>query len=169
MLTRTLPVLLIVAALILTMGLAIYFAPQLPNRVASHFGMDGKPNGFMSKNAFLIFMVGLQFALPAFLMGIGFLIGKLPSSMVNIPHREYWLDAERKMETLSWLRGMLNWITACTTIFMALIFYLVIQANRLAEVQLPTLSFTLLMVAYLVGLLGLVVRITIHFRRIPTS
>ncbi len=169
MIARTLPVLLIIAALILTAILAIVFSPQLPNRIASHFGIDGKPNGFMGKDAFLITMVALQFGLAIFLTGMGWIAAKLPKSMINIPHREYWLHADRATETLSWLQGVMNWITACTTTFMALIFYLVIQANLQAEVKLPTLGFTLLMVAYLIAILILVVRITLHFRRIPAS
>ena len=169
MITRTLPVLLIIAALVLTVILAIVFSPQLPNRIASHFGIDGKPDGFMSKSGFLISMVGLQFGLAIFLTGIGWITAKLPKSMINIPHREYWLHADRAAETLSWLQGVMNWITASTTLFMALIFYLVIRANMLGEVKLPTLGFTLIMVIYLIAILILVVRITLHFRRIPAS
>lgn len=51
--------------------LAVYFHPQLPNLLASHWGINGEVNGYTSKNFGLFF-------LPILLLGLFFLFKLLP-------------------------------------------------------------------------------------------
>ena len=46
------------AAIVLTVG-------QLPERIASHFGVDGLPNGFMPRGTYRILMLALALGVPA--------------------------------------------------------------------------------------------------------
>src|SRR5215210_4275920 len=84
---------------------AARYYPFLPARVASHFDVRGRPNGWMARQEFLLFEVlaigvifGISFGGPA-------LLGKVPSSMLNIPQRSYWLAPERRSQTLEFMRG----------------------------------------------------------------
>ena len=74
--------------------------PLLPARMASHFGPHGEVTNWQSKEQFfmtMVVVVGVSlvagFVVPQ-------LIGVLPANMVNLPHKEYWLAAERREETM---------------------------------------------------------------------
>ena len=55
-------VLVLIGAIPLVLGWAWY--DELPEQVASHFGMDGTPNGWMSKNGLLMLIGGFCIVLP---------------------------------------------------------------------------------------------------------
>lgn len=111
--------------LLLHIAQLAHYYPLLPDPVASHFGVNGIPNGWMSKtqylllNLFFVALTGLlAFGLPLFLR-------ILPASLINIPHREYWLAPERRRLAEHMLSAELCWIAA--------LFYAVLLAtNQLA-------------------------------------
>ncbi len=47
-----------VVLLLVMVAAAVHYYPLLPNSVPSHFGANGKPNGWMSKPGFLLFNIG---------------------------------------------------------------------------------------------------------------
>ena len=167
--SKILAYLMIVAAWIVTIGQAVYYAPHLPDTIASHFGQGGNADGWMSKAAFLAFIIGMQFGLTTFLLGMGWLASKLPVSMVNIPHREYWLHEDRAAETMNYLRGMLAWITAATALLMVFVFQLSIQANLADEPKLPMVQFSIVLGVYLLLITAIVIRMVLRFSKVPAE
>jgi hypothetical protein len=64
---------------------------QLPDPVATHFGHRNLPNGWMSHDGYVTFMLAFATLLPIVIVGI---VGGLPHvapRSLNIPNREYWL------------------------------------------------------------------------------
>lgn len=118
--------LLLIAAFGLRFGMQY---ADLPPVVASHFGVDGQPNGFMSKQVFLLF--GL---LP---LGIAALIGlvvprvtrAMPVNLINLPNREHWLAPGRKDEALAYLSSYLEWVSVGMLAFFIFVYELVFRAN----------------------------------------
>ena len=163
------PILLIVVAILITIALAVYYYPQLPDRVASHFGIDGKPNGWMNKSGFIGTMLGLQIGMAIFMWALTRVIRKMPISMVNIPHREYWLHEDRADETLAWLGGNLNWVNAATCFFLTLIFQTTIEANLTEKVELSSPVFYIVLGLYFFVISIFVAKILLRFRKIPAT
>lgn len=148
------PVLYTIVALFLLLGvgqLAWHF-PKLPNEVASHFDGAGEPDGFMSKSRYMMFQAGLLVGLPLVLLGSGQLLSVLPTSMVNMPNREFWFHPDRKAETLSFMQSMMAWITIATQAFFILISQLVYSANVRPNGNLTTPIFLVVLVAYFVAI-----------------
>ncbi|HPZ97428.1 MAG TPA: DUF1648 domain-containing protein, partial [Phycisphaerae bacterium] len=52
----------------LLIELAVYY-PRLPDRVASHFGASGEPDGWQSKQAFTTFTIAFPIVLAALMIG----------------------------------------------------------------------------------------------------
>src|SRR5512133_625506 len=107
-------------ALVLYLGflaLVIWTAPMLPDKVASHFGTGGTPNGWMTKRGFLTFSVIFGLAMPLAVVGIFSLITVLPHWMVNLPHKEYWLGPEQRHQTRRYLIRQGLWL-ACLMLVM---------------------------------------------------
>jgi uncharacterized membrane protein len=111
---------------------------SLPPRVASHFGIDGRPNGWMSRNEIVDFMLGLGILLPAFIVGMMAGAGRIPVSFVNLPHRDYWLAPERRRSTAAILLTYALWFACMNVLFIFGLQWLIVQAN--ANPQAPHLS-----------------------------
>ncbi len=91
----------------------------LPERVASDFSTAGNVTGHSSKVAFAIGITGIAVFDFLVFAGIGFLIRRLPLSLINVPHREYWLSPERREATLATGTNQMLWFGAATQLFMA--------------------------------------------------
>jgi uncharacterized membrane protein len=120
-----------IAAIVLT-------SHQLPERVASHFGPDGVANGFMPREMYLAFMIGLGVGLPTLVaLAVGISV-RHASRFINIPNREYWLAPARREATTAYLAAHTSWLAIGLAAFAVAVHLLVIRANRLNPPRLDT-------------------------------
>lgn len=120
-----LPVLLYLLMLVLGVLQWVHVYPQLPETMASHFAANGTPNGWQSKQAFFLVtavIIALT-AIPSFV--VPRLLGSLPASMINLPHKTYWLAPEHRKETLRFFRSLMACF-GCALLFLLL--YAISQA-----------------------------------------
>ncbi|MCE0497243.1 MAG: DUF1648 domain-containing protein [Methylacidiphilales bacterium] len=141
---------------------------SLPERVASHFDINGQPNGWMSRQNCVEFTVGLGVFLPALIVGMMALSGRIPVSFVNLPHRDYWLAPERRKATLSLLLLYGLWLACLTVLFATGTHWLTVRANTTGgPVHLDYPRFFLVLGGFLFGILVWTCLLLLHFRRIP--
>ncbi|MDP1561384.1 MAG: DUF1648 domain-containing protein [Pirellulaceae bacterium] len=157
---------LIVIAIVIGLGLQLWYWTQLPERIATHFDAQGKPDGWMDKRSATLLFAGLVTFLPLFFVGIGLMIRSLPTSSINLPNREYWLSAERRDETLRWMNGWMMWFAVSITIFLVTINHLTFIANRDAQ-PLSAIWFWGMLATFLVSTAGLIVLMWRRFAK-PT-
>jgi len=81
--------------------------------------------------------------------------------MVNIPYREYWLHPDRRADSLSWLSGMLSWISVGMSLLMLVLSHLTFQAN-VSRQPLQMVPFFWLLAGFLIFVFGMV---RLSFRR----
>lgn len=99
-----LPIYMILFLFGLAIAQSIYFYPLLPDVVGSHFDAAGKVNGSSSKlGYFIIYFISLAIT-SSFTLVLPLIIKHLPTSTINIPHRDYWLSSDRREETLKFLK-----------------------------------------------------------------
>lgn len=120
----------IVVMALIGIGLQAAYWPHMPERVATHFGPSGQPDGWMSRTWAVVFQAALQIGLPALFAAIAWALPRFPDSMINVPHREFWLAPERRAATLHRMSQMLLHIALATSIFIPIIGHLVYDANR---------------------------------------
>ncbi|MFM7320429.1 MAG: DUF1648 domain-containing protein [Armatimonadota bacterium] len=89
---------------------ALLWRARLPERVATHFDGSGVPNGWMGRDTAVWFGPGMALFLGLVFVGVGRLIHGLPTEMVNLPDREYWLAPERREATLARIEAVLRWM-----------------------------------------------------------
>jgi signal peptidase I len=117
-------------------GGLIYFvvrsAGSLPLRPATHFDIDGKPNGWMNRSSFLV----VTSLLPLFFVTLFWLVsratGRFPH-IFNIPRRDYWLAPERRAFAQALILRWLLWLAGMLTVFFGGLHGLILQANRLQQ------------------------------------
>ena len=112
------------AAIVLTVG-------QLPERIATHFGADGLPNGFMPRDTYRILMLALALGLPALVTFACRAAIRGAADSLRVPNRDYWLDPSRREATVAYLRRHTAWLGAGIALFMLAMHVLLIHVNAL--------------------------------------
>ncbi|WP_271253168.1 DUF1648 domain-containing protein [Pseudanabaena sp. Chao 1811] len=123
----------------LAIAQSVYFYPLLPDVVGSHFDAAGKVNGTSSKLVyFIVYFVSLALT-SSFTVLLPLVFKYLPTSVINLPHREYWLSGDRREESLQFLNVHFSWLGVATMLLMVIIFHLTFIANLspIKELNLP--------------------------------
>jgi len=122
-------------------GYLAYSAQWLPDRVASHFGLNFDADGWMSQNQFLLFLGGIPFLLPA-LFACMFAVFRLQ-------------PGSRRLAAFLFRQQL--WFSCLFAGFFAEIDYLTVQANRVEPAHLAVRPFVILIAGFLVATLIFVV------------
>lgn len=141
-------------------------APRLPERVASHFNGAGAADGWMSRTVYLWTMGGTATGVALLMLAVGWGTRYLPTSVVNLPHRDYWLAAERREATYAAFACFGLWMAALQALLVLGVHLLVVQAN---ELQPPKLSPTVwwLLGGFLAATLVLIASLFRRFGKPP--
>jgi uncharacterized membrane protein len=131
--SRTAFVALLAAALL---QMAWYY-PRLPVTMASHFDAAGRANGFLPKPAFFILYASVLALLSVVFLLTPMLLARLPSSMINLPNRDYWLVPERRVLALAKVQAFSVGLGNVVLLFLLLVFRDVMRANLL---EVPALT-----------------------------
>ncbi len=158
------PVYAWVTIVLLHAAQTIYYYPRLPLVVAQHFGAEGQPNGWVSRDFFFTFSWVLLLGLSAVFMLTPRLLRRIPVSLINLPHREYWLAPERKDESLRFVEIELQWMGVLTVAFIVLVLHLAIRANLNAMHRLENGPFLALLAGFVLATLLWIVQL---YRRFP--
>lgn len=123
-------------------------ADWLPARVASHFGANGVANGFMARDVYVAFTIGMVIVPPVLVgLALALSLSRFPQ-LLNLPNRDYWLAPERRAETTEYLNGHSAWLAALLGLFVLGIHLLVVRANQRVPPQLETGPFLALVLAF---------------------
>jgi len=140
---------------------------QLPELVASHFSMAGKPDSYMGKAAFTALKLFLFLMIPATFIGINKIIEKSPKGMINLPNRDYWLSDKRKAETIDAIKIRLLVLAIITQLFMAFVFRKVYDFNTETGHSVEIMPIEILIIYFI--LIGLVIAEMLYRFRKPDT
>jgi len=107
---------------LLCIGQAVYYYPMLPESVASHFGISGKPDGWSSKSSFIMVPFIITGVITVVFLAVAFGLSKIPVSLINLPNKNYWLSPERKQASLDFFTGYFLWFGSATLVLLIDIF-----------------------------------------------
>ena len=103
------------------LGQLVWYAPRLPETVASHFNAAGQPDGWMSRGVLLGFLAGLSLFYLAAFFGVAAVVRRTPAAVVSLPNKEYWLAPERAAATRRAITGELFKVAATTQALMIVV------------------------------------------------
>lgn len=101
---------------------------HLPAVMASHFGPNGLPNGWMPRDAFFALTLGIAVVVTLPMMFSHRLVFAVPR-LVNLPNRDHWLVPERRAEAAAKLRRWMHTFAILINLLFAVVVELVIRAN----------------------------------------
>lgn len=159
-----LPQIIIILLIVGFISQFLYYYPNLPEIIASHFNGTGEADSWMSKQGFIIFdaiillIVILHFTLlPPFLK-------KLPDSLINLPNKKYWLATERRAETFNTLKTFFEWFAIALLGLFIAVNQLVFQAN-LAKQNLSAVGIWTIIGIFLTLTIIWLIVLTKHFKK----
>lgn len=151
------------------LAFAIYVwwsSAHLPERVATHFGPTGAPNGWQTQAGYLRFTLIFGTVIPGFVLGTFLLIRRLNGWGLNIPHKDYWLAPERRQETMDFVQRRGVGMAGLMLFFLTSVHYSILVANAQPHASLPP-TFFILVGVFLVATLAWSVTLIRHFYRKP--
>lgn len=128
MLRHRLSTVALLALLAVLVGDLVLDYPKLPARVASHFDWAGAPNGWMSRQQFLIVTAVLIVVFVSLFVGVA-RIARLPDEKLNLPNKDYWLAPERRGKTMHLLCEWMRWFLVLTLSVLVLAIVAAVHAN----------------------------------------
>ncbi len=143
----------------------LLYLSYLPERVAIHFGADGVANNWLDRGTATWLMIAIQGGLPWMLIIVSLSIRYVPATLVNIPHREYWLHPERREATLAYVAGLVSSIAILESVFISLVNHMAFTANINGQ-TLNTQLLLLALVVFLIATSVLVIRMYMRFTSI---
>ncbi|MFH1279843.1 MAG: DUF1648 domain-containing protein [Candidatus Eisenbacteria bacterium] len=105
------------------------YGPLLPDRVASHYGPDGRPDRWSPKDVFIATYVVVLVLAFAFFVGLGFFVQRVPPYFIHIPRREYWMTRERQQATRNTVIRHVFWFASATMAFYLVTMNLAMQVS----------------------------------------
>jgi hypothetical protein len=96
-----------------------YYTPRIPEILGSHFAKGGAVNAWQTKTAFFSTELAIIVLATVVSFGIPRIIAGMPVSVINLPHKEFWLSPERRDDTLSYIRVWSAWIGCALLPFFA--------------------------------------------------
>jgi uncharacterized membrane protein len=136
---------------------------KLPALMASHFGPSGRPDAFMSRDAFFWLFASVGGGTSALMIVMPWLLRRIPPSFINMPYRDYWLAPERRAQALARLGTWTAWFGVVLAVFMFVVLELVLQAN-LQRSPLANGLFIAALIGFFVVTIGMMVALYRCFR-----
>jgi len=137
---------------------------MLPDKVATHFGENGRPDGWMSKDTNFLIMQALYLFLFLMFYYTPVLIFKTSAKWVSLPNREYWLCDENREITQKKISSGMYEYGIYLFLFFAFLGYLTLQANLNPPVRLDESAFLIALVIFLSLTIYWTVRFILMFR-----
>jgi uncharacterized membrane protein len=146
---------------------AAYYYPRLPDTVASHFDLSGQPDRYMSKETVVAVHGGVVALLAAMFLGINFIIGKVPDTLVSMPNKDYWLAPERRTQTYDAISSLMLWFGCATIAFLLGAFQIAVHANLSEDRRMRNVVFWSLLAVYAIFVCAWLIRLILRFTKVP--
>lgn len=162
---RRVPLLLFAMLLAAATALILHFAAQLPELVAVHFDAAGRANGFMTRTGCRDFMLASTLGMPIFIVIATTLLPRvLPVSLINVPHRDYWLAPGRAHDSLVFLSEQGLWFGCILMLFLVGVDGMLVKANAVSPPEFPSALLIAVLILFFCAIGAWALRMLRRFR-----
>jgi uncharacterized membrane protein len=160
-----LSLIILVALIVIAVAVIAGTAPDLPARMATHFGASGTANGFSSRETYVGTMIALVVGVPVAMVGLLAWMPRFGACLHKLPNRDYWMAPERRERTLERLAAWSAVMGCALVVFLTAMHLIVVQANASTPPALPTVPFVTAMLALAAGAIGWTAALSYAFRK----
>jgi hypothetical protein len=164
---KPIPALVLALALIVYVLLVLTTQARLPDRVATHFNLKGQADGWMPRQKLVTIALCYGPGMACFLSLAFYLIGFLPPSMFNLPHKDYWTSPAVFPHTRNWLFQHSLWMSTALLVFLGGLHALTVVANSQSPPRLSAVGTWVLTAGILCFTVTWTLSLVFHFNRKP--
>lgn len=140
-------------ALLLVGGTYVGMAhAALPAAVAVHFDAQGHPNGWVNPTSYLVILTVVGVVIPLGVVALVSFLGYQSPGLLNLPHRGERLAPVNRAEAARRIQAYIWWLPVLMLALALALDVQIVTANRKSPPRLATLSFLILLGAFLGGL-----------------
>ena len=129
---------------------SVRYFPLLPDRMASHFGATGIPNGWMTKPQFFMSYALLILIAAALEFWLSRRIASRPDAKLNLRNKQYWLAPERRGKTIGYFETFFAWYGCAFLLVEVFAMGLAMRANFNTPPRLETGPIISVLVGFIV-------------------
>jgi uncharacterized membrane protein len=118
----------VILLVIIAVAYWFHYAPQLPDKIPTHFDHHGRANAWASPAAFARLYWGVILGLFGISSALALALQSLPSRFINLPRRDYWFSPSRQARTRYEFAERLLGLCAVTLVFFLLLFHLSVRS-----------------------------------------
>lgn len=161
-----LPQIFLVLLLVAAVAQAAYYYPHVEKQIiAAHFTGSAAAAGVqLTRLFFAVYALVLAFGLGLWL-GFPALLKRHPEQLINIPHRAYWLEPERRAQTIVRFTDHFDWLGVATIALILLAMQIVLLTNLSPTPHFSALGLWLPFGVYLVFMALWLARLNALFKR----
>lgn len=159
------PFLLLLGCAVLFACWVLYSGPLFPPKLATHFSLQGLPDGWMSRDDHLLLITFLGYGLPAFVIGLCIVVRFIPPRLLNVPHADYWRSPAHYPEACGILIDWSYLYGAVHLVWTGVLNAQMLAANRATPPRLDTNGVFILSGLYLAAVALLVLWLILRFFR----
>ena len=111
------------------------------------------------------FMLIFGLGVPAFILGLVWLIRLLPSNLLNVPKPEYWRAPENYPKAFAIMLTWAQWLAVGEFLWMTQLNHQMVKANQIKPPHLATDETWILTTAFLVMVGGSILWLILRFRK----
>lgn len=146
-------------------GLVAGSTGALPEKVASHFDISGRADGWMARSNYLLFIGFMGIGIALFTAGLCYVTRFFPDWMINLPHKEYWMAPDRREETNDFLLTHGIWLSCLILAHFSGLHVLTIAANQRQPPSMPDTALWSVTAGFLVLLTVWILTLLRRFRK----
>ena len=133
----------------------------MPDKVASHFNLEGEADGWMEKDLNLILSCLVIVFTTSIFLGIPYLIKHTSGKLLSIPKKEYWLNPNNKERLIEIILKYLYAIGLAMNLLLIYTFYQIYRFN----IHVSNSVSIIATVPFLIITLGLTVHMYIRLNK----
>jgi len=154
--------------LMICLGQLVVGAKALPARMPSHFDSAGVADGYSTARSFVITMGLTETGLSVLFLALAAFLPAIPKSLINLPHKDYWLTPERQEKSFRYMANWLGWMGSSTLALLFVITWLTFHAASSPTPHIAPSLLWLTLGGFVAITLGMTVHLYIRFR-LPVS
>ena len=163
--SKKLPMIVFSICMLVFVMSVLLLSEKLPANVAIHFNSAGQASDWMTKDGHFAFILLFGIGISVFLIGICYSIRFFPSSMLNVPNKNYWRSKEHYPEACDFIFHHSFWMASMIIALLSSINYTIVQANRLTPPSLDVKDSFAVIVLFFICVLAWAAFLILHFYR----
>ncbi|HET9339520.1 MAG TPA: DUF1648 domain-containing protein [Casimicrobiaceae bacterium] len=153
----------LVALVVASAAIVAATSAALPDRVATHFAIDGRANGWMTRDAYGVTMGTLALVLPlASWSALAFVPRRWPR-LVSVPFRDYWLAPGRREATCVRLARLGATVALLAAALIGVLHVEIVEANHRVPPS-ASAGMAWVTVAFALAIAATVIATAVRFR-----